>query len=161
MLGAFAAAFRTPDLRRKLLFTFAIISLFRLGSVIPTPGVSYTAIHTCINQVQDNSIYGLINLFSGGALLQLSIFALGIMPYITSSIIIQLLTVVIPRLEALKKEGQSGTAQITQYTRYLTIALSILQSTTIITLARTPGRLFQGCKAVSYTHLTLPTICSV
>ena len=146
MLGAFAAAFRTPDLRRKLLFTFAIISLFRLGSVIPTPGVSYTAIHTCINQVQDNSIYGLINLFSGGALLQLSIFALGIMPYITSSIIIQLLTVVIPRLEALKKEGQSGTAQITQYTRYLTIALSVLQSTTIITLARTPGRLFQGCK---------------
>ena len=145
MLSAFAAAFRTPDLRRKLLFTLGIIALFRTGSVLPTPGVSYTAIQTCIAQVQDNSIYGLINLFSGGALLQLSVFALGIMPYITSSIIIQLLTVVIPRLESLKKEGQSGQTIITQYTRYLTIGLAILQSTTIITLARTPGRLFQGC----------------
>jgi len=146
MLRAFAAAFRTPDLRKKLLFTLGIIALFRVGSVVPTPGVSYTAIHTCLNQVQDNSVYGLINLFSGGALLQLSVFALGIMPYITSSIIIQLLTVVIPRLETLKKEGQSGQAKITQYTRYLTIGLAILQSTTIITLARTPGRLFSGCK---------------
>ncbi|MEY4493352.1 MAG: hypothetical protein RL355_701 [Actinomycetota bacterium] len=145
MLGAFAAALRTPDLRKKILFTFGIITLFRLGSVVPTPGVSYGAIQTCIAQVQDNSIYGLINLFSGGALLQLSIFALGIMPYITASIIIQLLTVVIPRLEALKKEGQAGTAKITQYTRYLTIGLAILQSTTILTLARTPGQLFQGC----------------
>ena len=145
MLSAFAAAFRTPDLRRKLLFTLGIIGLFRIGSVVPTPGVSYTAIQACIDQVQDNSIYGLINLFSGGALLQLSVFALGIMPYITSSIILQLLTVVIPRLESLKKEGQAGQAQITQYTRYLTIALAVLQSTTIITLARTPGRLFQGC----------------
>jgi preprotein translocase subunit SecY len=145
VLGAFAAALRTPDLRKKILFTFGIITLFRLGSVVPTPGVSYGAIQTCIAQVQDNSIYGLINLFSGGALLQLSIFALGIMPYITASIIIQLLTVVIPRLEALKKEGQAGTAKITQYTRYLTIGLAILQSTTILTLARTPGQLFQGC----------------
>jgi preprotein translocase subunit SecY len=145
VLGAFAAALRTPDLRKKILFTFSIIAIFRLGSVVPTPGVSYGAIQTCIAAVQDNSIYGLINLFSGGALLQLSIFALGIMPYITSSIIIQLLTVVIPRLESLKKEGQAGTAKITQYTRYLTIGLAILQSTTILTLARTPGRLFQGC----------------
>jgi preprotein translocase subunit SecY len=145
VLSAFAAAFRTPDLRNKLLFTLGIISLFRLGSVVPAPGVSYTAVQTCIAAVQDNSIYGLINLFSGGALLQLSIFALGIMPYITSSIIIQLLTVVIPRLEALKKEGNAGQVRITQFTRYLTIGLAILQSTTIITLARTPGRLFSGC----------------
>ena len=145
MLSAFAAAFRTPDLRRKLLFTLGIIGVFRLGSVIPAPGVSYSAVQVCVDSVQDNSIYGLINLFSGGALLQLSVFALGIMPYITASIIIQLLTVVIPRLETLKKEGSSGQAKITQYTRYLTIGLAILQSTTIITLARTPGRLFQGC----------------
>ena len=145
MLSAFAAAFRTPDLRRKLLFTMGIIGVFRLGSVIPAPGVSYSAVQVCVDSVQDNSIYGLINLFSGGALLQLSVFALGIMPYITASIIIQLLTVVIPRLETLKKEGSSGQAKITQYTRYLTIGLAILQSTTIITLARTPGRLFQGC----------------
>jgi preprotein translocase subunit SecY len=102
-------------------------------------------VQICVDSVQDNSIYGLINLFSGGALLQLSVFALGIMPYITASIIIQLLTVVIPRLETLKKEGSSGQAKITQYTRFLTIGLAVLQSTTIITLARTPGRLFQGC----------------
>jgi preprotein translocase subunit SecY len=143
--GAFAAAFRTPDLRNKILFTLGVIAIFRLGSVVPTPGVDYAAIQRCIDVVQDNSIYALVNLFSGGALLQLSIFALGIMPYITASIIIQLLTVVIPRLEALKKEGQSGQAKITQYTRYLTIGLAILQSTAILSLARSPGALFQGC----------------
>ena len=145
MLSAFASAFRTPDLRKKLAFTLAIIALFRLGSVVPTPGVDYKAIQTCIAAVQDNSIYGLINLFSGGALLQLSVFALGIMPYITASIIIQLLTVVIPRLENLRQEGQSGQATLTQYTRYLTIGLAVLQSTGIIALARNPGALFQGC----------------
>ena len=145
MLSAFASAFRTPDLRKKLLFTLGIIALFRLGSVVPTPGVDYKAIQTCISLVQDNSLYGLINLFSGGALLQLSVFALGIMPYITASIIIQLLTVVIPRLESLRQEGQSGQAKLTQYTRYLTIGLAVLQSTGIIALARVPGRLFQGC----------------
>jgi preprotein translocase subunit SecY len=145
VLSAFASAFRTPDLRKKLLFTLGIIALFRLGSVVPTPGVDYKAIQTCISLVQDNSLYGLINLFSGGALLQLSVFALGIMPYITASIIIQLLTVVIPRLESLRQEGQSGQAKLTQYTRYLTIGLAVLQSTGIIALARVPGRLFQGC----------------
>ena len=148
MLSAFASAFRTPDLRKKLLFTLGIIALFRLGSVVPTPGVDYQAIQRCIDTVQDNSLYGLINLFSGGALLQLSVFALGIMPYITASIIIQLLTVVIPRLESLRQEGQAGQAKITQYTRYLTVALAILQSTGIVALARVPGRLFQGCNEV-------------
>ena len=136
MLSAFGRAFRTPDLRRKLLFTLAMIGVYRLGSVIPGPGVSYVAIQTCLDQVKDNSVYGLVNLFSGGALLQLSVFALGIMPYITSSIIIQLLIVVIPRLETLKQEGQSGQAKLTQYTRYLTVALAILQSTGIVALAR-------------------------
>jgi preprotein translocase subunit SecY len=145
VLSAFASAFRTPDLRKKLLFTLGIIALFRLGSVVPTPGVDYKNIQKCIEAVQDNSIYGLINLFSGGALLQLSVFALGIMPYITASIIIQLLTVVIPRLENLRQEGQAGQATLTQYTRYLTIGLAVLQSTGIIALARVPGRLFQGC----------------
>jgi preprotein translocase subunit SecY len=145
VLSAFASAFRTPDLRKKLLFTLGIIALFRLGSVVPTPGVDYGAIQTCLDLVEGNSLYGLINLFSGGALLQLSVFALGIMPYITASIIIQLLTVVIPRLENLRKEGQAGQAQITQYTRYLTVGLAILQSTGIIALARVPGSFFQGC----------------
>ena len=144
-LSAFASAFRTPDLRRKLLFTLGIIAVFRVGSVVPTPGVDYTAVQTCVANVDENPVFGLINLFSGGALLQLSIFALGIMPYITASIILQLLTVVIPRLEMLKEEGASGQAKITQYTRYVTIGLAMLQGTSILTLARTPGRLIPGC----------------
>jgi len=144
-ISAFGAALRTPDLRRKILFTLGLLGLYRLGAVLPTPGVDYAAIQRCIDVVQDNSVYALINLFSGGALLQLSVFALGIMPYITASIILQLLTVVIPRLEMLKKDGQSGQAKITQYTRYVTIGLAVLQSTAILSLARTPGALFSGC----------------
>ena len=145
MLSAFAMAFKTPDLRKKIFFTLSIMALFRFGSVVPTPGVSYTAVQRCLDQVQTGGLFGLINLFSGGALIQLSVFALGIMPYITSSIIIQLLTVVIPRFETLKKEGQSGTAKLTQYTRYLTIGLAVLQSTGLVAVARTPGRLISGC----------------
>ena len=145
MLSAFGMAFKTPELRKKIFFTLSIMALFRFGSVVPTPGVSYTNVKQCIDQAQTGGLFGLINLFSGGALIQLSVFALGIMPYITSSIIIQLLTVVIPRFEALKKEGQSGTATLTQYTRYLTIGLAILQSTGLVAVARTPGRLISGC----------------
>ena len=144
-LSAFASAFRTPDLRVKILFTLGVLAVFRLGSTVPTPGVDYGAVQRCVSTAAENPLLGLINLFSGGALLQLSVFALGIMPYITASIIIQLLTVVIPRLEALKQEGQSGQSTITQYTRYLTIGLAVLQSTAIISLARSPGRLIPGC----------------
>ncbi|NBP09212.1 MAG: preprotein translocase subunit SecY, partial [Gammaproteobacteria bacterium] len=145
MLSVFAKAFRTPDLRRKIFFTLAIMALFRFGSVVPTPGVSYAAVQRCLDKAETGGLFGLINLFSGGALLKLSVFALGIMPYITASIIIQLLTVVIPRFETLKKEGQSGTAKLTQYTRYLTVGLAILQTTGLIAVARTPGRLINGC----------------
>ncbi|MFH8382822.1 preprotein translocase subunit SecY [Kitasatospora sp. NPDC018058] len=144
MLSAFARAFQTPDLRKKLLFTLGIMVLFRLGSHIPIPGVSFTAVHECVKETKNNGLFGLVNLFSGGALLQLTIFALGIMPYITASIILQLLTVVIPRLESLKKEGQAGQAKITQYTRYLTIALAVLQGTGIVATASS-GALFSGC----------------
>ena len=144
MLGAFAQAFRTPDLRRKLLFTLFIMAAFRLGSFIPTPGVDSQAVQRCMAQESEASLLDLVNLFSGGALLQLSIFALGIMPYITASIIIQLLRVVIPRFDDLHKEGQTGQAKLTQYTRYLTIFLGILQATTTISLARS-GQLFQSC----------------
>ena len=144
-LSAFKNAFRTPDLRKKLLFTIGIIAAYRVGTVIPTPGVSYEAVQKCIVTTEENPVFGLINLFSGGALLQLSVFALGIMPYITASIILQLLTVVIPRLETLKEEGQSGQQKITQYTRYVTLGLGLLQATSILTLARTPGRLIPGC----------------
>ncbi len=144
MLRVFGQAFRTPDLRTKMFFTLSMIAIYRIGAFVPTPGVDYPAVQRCLTAVEGDSLYRLINLFSGGALLQLSIFALGIMPYITASIILQLLTVVIPRLETLKKEGQAGTAKITQYTRYLTIALAILQSTGIIALARS-GQLLTGC----------------
>nr|WP_225224329.1 preprotein translocase subunit SecY [Cellulomonas sp. JH27-2] len=131
-------------MRRKLLFTIGIMVVFRFGSFLPTPGVSYPNVQKCIDATADSNLLGLVNLFSGGALLHLSVFALGIMPYITASIIVQLLRVVIPKFEELHKEGQSGTAKLTQYTRYLTIGLAILQSTTIITIARS-GNLFQGC----------------
>jgi len=144
VLGAFANAFRTPDLRRKLLFVLLIIVIFRLGSQIPTPGVHVANVQACFKQIENDGLYGLINLFSGGALLQLTVFALGIMPYITASIILQLLVVVIPRLETLKKEGQAGQTKITQYTRYLTLALAILQATGITALARNRA-LLQNC----------------
>ncbi|MDT4939122.1 MAG: preprotein translocase subunit SecY [Pseudonocardiales bacterium] len=148
MLSAFASAFRTPDLRKKLLFTLSIIMLYRLGASIPTPNTNVHAINSCIKQASTGAnanVYSLINLFSGGALLRLSAFALGILPYITASIIIQLLVVVIPRFEQLKKEGQAGQQKLTQYSRYLTIGLAILQSTGFIALARS-GQLFPGCQ---------------
>ncbi|MDR0950106.1 MAG: preprotein translocase subunit SecY [Candidatus Ancillula sp.] len=150
-MKGFLAAFKTPDLRKKLLFTIGMIVIYRIGSFIPTPGVNYSQVKSCVNATGSNSdLLGLINLFSGGSLLQLSVFALGIMPYITASIIVQLLRVVIPRFEALHKEGSAGQGKLTQYTRYVTVGLAILQSTTIITTART-GALFgnqQECMSV-------------
>jgi len=144
VLSAFRSAFATPDLRKKILFTIGIIMLYRVGATLPAPGVSYKNVNACLGSVNSSGVYQLINLFSGGALLKLSIFALGIMPYITASIIVQLLTVVIPRFEQLKKEGQTGQNKLTQYTRYLTIGLAILQSTGIIALA-VRGQLFGNC----------------
>ena len=158
MLAAFANAFRTPDLRKKIFFTLAILAVFRLGSIIPTPNVNVKQVDFCLNQAtqgDQQGLYSLINLFSGGALLQLAIFALGIMPYITASIILQLLTVVIPRLEALKKEGQSGQTKITQYTRYLTLVLAVLNSTAFVTVA-VNDRLFTGCTGLVYAKEHLP-----
>ncbi|GGO55621.1 protein translocase subunit SecY [Streptomyces daqingensis] len=146
MLTAFARAFQTPDLRKKLLFTLGIMVLFRLGQHIPVPGVSFENVNQCMNEAKGSQgLFGLVNMFSGGALLQLTVFALGIMPYITASIILQLLVVVIPRLEALKKEGQAGQAKITQYTRYLTVALAVLQATGLVATARS-GTLFPQCQ---------------
>ena len=136
-------ALKTKELRNKILFTLGIIIIYRIGSFIPTPGVDYKVVQQCVGSMNSTSenFIGLVNLFSGGAMLQLSIFALGVMPYITASIVIQLLRVVIPRFEALHKEGQSGEAKLTQYTRYLTIGLAVLQSTTILVTARS-GALF-------------------
>jgi preprotein translocase subunit SecY len=152
MLTAFIRAFRTPDLRKKLLFTLGIIALFRFGSSLPAPGINEKNVSYCAGLVQQTSsanVYQIVDLLSGNALKYMSVFALGIMPYITASIILQLLTVVIPRLETLKQEGQAGQAKITQYTRYLTIGLAVLQSTGYIELARS-GQLFPGCSTSLY-----------
>src|SRR5690625_4973237 len=123
-----------------------MIIAYRIGAQIPTPGVDYASISAQLRQLTQESgdLYSVINLFSGGALLQLSIFAIGIMPYITASIIVQLLTVVIPKFEELRKEGQSGQAKMTQYTRYITVALALLQSTGFVALANS-GQLLRGC----------------
>ncbi len=146
-MTAILSAFRDADLRRKILFTLGMIILYRIGSQIPTPGVDYATVTEQVRNLTSDgqtSMYSLINLFSGGALLQLSIFAIGIMPYITASIIVQLLTVVIPRFEQLKKEGQSGQAKMTEYTRYLTVALALLQSSGIVALANNKQLLGSG-----------------
>src|ERR1700685_3916544 len=154
MLTAFVRAFRTPDLRKKLLLTIFIIAVFRLGASLPTPGISEKAVDSCLNVVKssDTSLFQLVNLFSGGALYRLSVFALGIMPYITASIILQLLAVVIPRLETLAPVGQAGQAKITQYTRYLTCGLAILQSTAIVALARS-GTLYGTSRTTTCKNL--------
>jgi preprotein translocase subunit SecY len=157
MLTAFVRAFQTPDLRKKLLITLGLIALFRLGASLPTPGINEKNVSICANLAtaagsQSANVLAIVNLLSGQALLRLSVFALGIMPYITASIILQLLTVVIPRLETLKQEGQAGQAKITQYTRYLTVGLAILQSTGYIELARS-GTLFNGCGSANQNPL--------
>ena len=128
LLGAFINAFKIPDLRKKILFTLLVIAAYRFGSFVPTPGIDVEAAQEFSRQAQGGAL-GFLNLFSGGALTQMAIFALGIMPYITSSIIMQLLTVVIPKLETWSKEGEQGYKKITQWTRYLTVMLAILQST--------------------------------
>ena len=128
MLSAFVNAFKIPDLRKKILFTVAIIAVFRLGSHLPAPNVDLSKLQL----LQDNADQGalrFIDLFSGGALTRFAVFSLGIMPYITSSIIMQLLTVVIPKLEQWQRSGEAGVKKITQWTRYLTVLLAILQST--------------------------------
>jgi len=158
MLTAFIRAFRTPDLRKKLLFTLGIIALFRFGSSLPAPGISEKNVSYCSNLASKSgsaNVYAIVDLLSGNALKYMSVFALGIMPYITASIILQLLTVVIPRLETLKNEGQAGQAKITQYTRYLTIGLAVLQSTGYIELARS-GTLFQSSACTSTLNPIIP-----
>ena len=160
MLTAFVRAFQTPDLRKKMLITLGLIALFRFGASIPTPGIDEKNVAFCSNAATaagspTAGVLAIVNLLSGQALLRLSVFALGIMPYITASIILQLLTVVIPRLETLKQEGQAGQAKITQYTRYLTVGLAVLQSTGYIELARS-GTLFNGCGAAGSANPLIP-----
>ncbi|TKB23425.1 preprotein translocase subunit SecY [Desulfopila sp. IMCC35006] len=129
-MSGLQSAANIPELRRRVLFTLIMLAVYRMGVQIPTPGINGEALAAFFNQ-NASTLFGMFNMFSGGALSNFSIFALGIMPYISASIIIQLLTVVIPQLEALKKEGQSGTRKITQYTRYGTVFLSVIQGTFI------------------------------
>jgi preprotein translocase subunit SecY len=161
MLTAFIRVFRTPDLRKKVLFTIFIIAVFRLGQQLPTPGVSQSALTACENLNKSSGVFQLINLFSGNSITRLAVFALGIMPYITASIILQLLAVVIPRLETLRQEGQTGQAKITQYTRYLTVGLAILQSTGIIALARSGELLGTSCPKPLIPHPSIFTITTM
>ena len=139
MLSWLANAWRVPELRRRLLFTAFALFIYRLGSWIPAPGVNADQIENYLSNT--GGIFNLLNLFSGGALSQFSLFALGIMPYVTASIIIQLLTVVIPKLSELQKEGEAGYARINQYTRYLTVALAAAQAVGYAFLFRSQGAL--------------------
>src|SRR6187431_492973 len=147
-------AWRVPELRHRVLFTAMILGFYRLGSWIPVPGVNSDAIDSYFSG-QGGTILGLLNIFSGGALGQFALFALGIMPYVTASIILQLMTVVLPRLEQLQKEGESGYAKINQYTRYLTVALSLMQAVGYTYLFKRQGALEASTARVILIVLTL------
>jgi preprotein translocase subunit SecY len=136
MIATIFGAFRIAEIRKKVLFTFAILALYRLGSYIPAPGINAKAVSSISNSLGGNSILGLLNLFSGGGLGRIALFALGIMPYITASIILQILQVAVPSLEKLSKEGEVGQQRITQYTRYLTVGLAFAQSIGYVFLFR-------------------------
>src|SRR5512144_172136 len=140
MLRTIANAFSIADIRKKLAFTAAMLLLYRLGAYIPAPGVDINALKELQNNFSGSNILGFLNLFSGGGLERLSLFALGIMPYITASIILQLLTVVVPSLEKLQKEGEGGQQKITQYTRYLTVGLAFAQSVGYVYLFKAFGQ---------------------
>jgi len=167
MFSALLNSFKIPDLKKRLIITGALIAIYRIGCYIPTPGIDGAALAEFFNRIaktQGGTLFGIINMFSGGAMERLTIFALGIMPYISSSIILQLLTAVIPALEKMAKEGKEGYEKINQYTRYGTVALSIIQSFFIALWLENPAR-FEGLKIVMYpgwgfrilTVLTLTT----
>jgi preprotein translocase subunit SecY len=139
MVSTIFGAFRVAEIRKKILFTAAMLALYRLGSYIPVPGVNTNALDQIQNNYSSGNILGFLNLFTGGGLSRIAIFALGIMPYITASIILQLLTVVSPALEKLQKEGEVGQARITQYTRYLTVGLAAAQAIGYVYLFRSQG----------------------
>ncbi|OGW78925.1 MAG: preprotein translocase subunit SecY [Omnitrophica bacterium RIFCSPHIGHO2_02_FULL_46_20] len=167
MLEAFVNTIKIPDLRKKIILTLALIAVYRVGAYIPTPGVDGAKLAVFFNNLahsQGGALFGIMNMFSGGAISRLTIFALGIMPYISSSIILQLLTAVIPVLERLAKEGEAGQKKIIQYTRYGTVALAVIQSFFIAVWLENPAR-FQGLQIVqfpgwSFRILTVITLTS-
>src|SRR5919198_341759 len=139
MLRTFLTSFRVPEIRKKLAFTAAMLALYRIGAYIPAPSINVDAVKH-ISEFSQSNILGFLNLFSGGGLQRFAIFALGIMPYITASIMLQLLTVVVPSLDKLRKEGEVGQQKITQYTRYLTVGLAFAQSIGYVFLFRSLSR---------------------
>jgi preprotein translocase subunit SecY len=152
--------FRIPDLRNRVLFTLALLAVYRIGAHIPTPGINSDVLAEMFKQAQ-GSVLGIFDLFSGGSFRKLTIFALGIMPYITASIILQLMQVVFPYLERLQKEGELGRRKITQYTRYLTIVLSIIQSLTIATTLQATNMNGQSLvyhRGIGFTLMTILTL---
>ena len=162
MFSWLANAWRVPELRRRVLFTGLILGLYRLGSWMPAPGVNSQSIQDFFGSGgRGSSILGLLNLFSGSALSRFSIFALGIMPYVTASIILQLLTVVIPKLEELQKEGEAGMAKINQYTRYLTVVLAAAQSTGYAFLFKREGVLAANSGRLVLIVVTLTAGCTL
>ncbi len=155
VLRVFVQAFRTPDLRKKLLFTLAMIALFRLGANLPAPGISELNVRYCSGATSAGGVFAVLNLLSGNSLLHLTVFAIGILPYITASIIVQMLTQVIPRLEALRKEGKAGQAKITQYTRYVSVGLGLVYALGYVQAART-GAAFPGSGCGPAFHPLIP-----
>ncbi len=153
-------AWRVPELRKRILFTFSILALYRLGSWVPAPGVDSQTINDYFNG-RGGTILGLLSVFSGGALSRFAVFALGIMPYVTASIILQLMTVVVPKLEQLQKEGEAGYAKINQYTRYLTVALAAAQSTGYAYLFKRAGNLQADTGRIVLIVVTLTAGCTL
>lgn len=152
MFNALINAFKIPDLKRRLIITGALIAVYRVGCYIPTPGIDGAALadfFARIAKTQGGTLFGIINMFSGGAMERLTIFALGIMPYISSSIIMQLLTAVIPAFEKMAKEGKAGYEKINQFTRYGTVLLSVIQSYFIALWLENPAR-FEGLQIVMH-----------
>ncbi len=155
MISTILGAFRVAEIRNKVLFTAGVLALYRLGSHIPAPGISSAAAAQIQKTLGGNGIFGLLNLFSGGSLGRIALFALGIMPYITASIILQLLQVVVPSLEKLQKEGEVGQARITQYTRYLTVGLAFAQSIGYVFLFRSAEKQGGTTLIANFTLLKL------
>src|SRR3977135_4495006 len=151
---AVANVFRIPDLRKRILFTLSMLAIYRLGGHIPTPGIDANRLSQFFQQNQ-GTLFGFIDLFSGGMFRRLTIFALGIMPYITASIILQLLTVVVPTLEKLQKEGELGRRKITQWTRYLTVGLALMQSFGIAATLQSAQQGFVNNPGFGFTLLTM------
>src|SRR5690349_14001545 len=154
---AVANVFRIPDLRRRILFTLGMLAVYRLGGHIPTPGIDANRLAAFFQQNQ-GTLFGFIDLFSGGMFRRLTIFALGIMPYITASIILQLLTVVVPTLEKLQKEGELGRRKITQWTRYLTVILAMVQAFGIASLLQGSQQGFVTQPGFGFTMMTMLTL---